>query len=262
MIRVKCPQCEKTLGVDDAKAGKTVNCPECRNAIQVPKGAAAKVAAVKDKDAKAKRVRPGEEEDDFDPYTVNRDEAPRPPGEGEIVDEMVRHADVMRKRQKAWNKVGPAARLMKIQGFISCLIFILVFLYMLMTVVLYEHQLKLASTNKEHNKGLGGPKPLWPLDEFLASPQHGGLSSAWYVALIFFGIMLFGLAYFGLMAAGAEKMKKLESYRIAMTGAILALANPPIGALALLALRDEQVIYEFEATAKQQKKSKVLGGEI
>ena len=76
--------------------------------------------------------------------------APRPPGEGEIVDEMVRHADVMRKRQKAWNKVGPAARLMKIQGFISCLIFILVFLYMLMTVVLYEHQLKLASTNKEH----------------------------------------------------------------------------------------------------------------
>lgn len=260
MIRVKCPQCEKTLGVDDAKAGKTVNCPECRTAIKVPKGAAAKVAAAKDQGGKPKKLRPGEEEDDFNPYTVNRDEAPRPPGEGEVVDEMVRHADVMRKRQKAWNKVGPAAMLMKLMGFISCLIFTVVFLYMSMTVVLYEHQLKLATVNKEHNKKLGGPKPLWPLDEFLATPTHGGFTDAWYVALLFLGILLFGLIYFGLIIAGAEKMRKLESYGMAMTASILALAMPPVGAMALMALRDEQVIHEFEATLKQQKKSKLLGG--
>jgi ribosomal protein S27E len=261
MIRVKCPQCEKTLGVDDAKAGKTVNCPECRTSITVPKGSAAKVATAKDKGAKPKYVRPGEEEDDFNPYTVNRDEAPRPPGEGEVIDAMVRHADTMRKRQKAWNKVGPAARMMKVLGFIICLIYILVFLYMLMTVVLYEHQLKLAANTKEHSNKLGPPKPLWPLNEMLATPSHGGISDPWYVALLFLGIMIFGLTYFGLMVAGAEKMKKLESYRMAMTGAILALAIPPLGAMAVIALRDEGVIHEFEETARQQRKSRLLGGD-
>ncbi len=260
MIRVKCPQCERTLGVDDAKAGKTVKCPECQNPIPVP--AAAKAAAVKGKPAKPKKYRPGEEPDDFDPYAVDRSEAPKMEGEMELVDDLVRHADKQRKRQKAWNKVGPAARLMKVISFISCIVFIVAFLYMLMTVVLYEHQLKLATEEKSFSgKSQGPPKPIWPLEEFLATRQHGGLTSAWWVAVIFFGIMVFGLLWFGTIIAGAEKMKKLESYRMAMTGAILeTIAMPPVGLMALLSLRDEQVMEEFKETERQKRKSKQYGG--
>jgi hypothetical protein len=262
MIRVKCPQCERTLGVDDAKAGKSVKCPECQNSIKVP--AASKATATKEKPSKPKRYRPGDEPDDFDPYAVQQVEATRLPGETELVDDLVRHADKQRERQKAWNKVGPAARLMKVLSLISCIIFIAAFLWMFMTVVLYEHQLRLQQIEaKEGGKNNLPAKPLWPLGEFLASPAHGGLTSSWYVALIFLGIMLFGLFWFGTIIAGAEKMRKLESYKMAMTGAILqSIAMPPVGIMALLALRDAQVMHEFDETTRRQRKSRQLGGDI
>jgi hypothetical protein len=261
MIRVKCSNCDKTLGVDDAKAGKTVNCPECQTPIKVPKGAKDKVVATKEKPSKpVKKVRPGDEEDDFDPYAVSKDTAPKMEDQTEAMDDMVRFAEAQKKRQKAWNKVGPPAKLMKIEGMISCIVFILAFLWMFATVVLYEHQLKLARTeHTDGGKGLGPPKPLVPLDMFLVAKDHAGFDNHWYVALLFFGIMLFGLTFFGIIIAGAEKMKKLESYGLAMTGAILMIiAMPPVGVMALLALRDEQVLKEFEETLKQQKRAAKL----
>jgi DNA-directed RNA polymerase subunit M/transcription elongation factor TFIIS len=263
MIRVKCPQCERTLGVDDAKAGKSVKCPECQNSIKVPAAAAAKTTATKEKPSKGKRVRPGEEPDDFDPYSVEEHLPPKIQGETELVDDLVKHADKQRKRQKAWNKVGPAARMMKVLSLVSCIVFIVAFLYMFMTVVLYAHQKRLATQDSSFSgKGNMAPTPLWPLGEFLPSKSHGGLENEWYVALIFFGIMVFGLGWFGTIIAGAEKMKKLESYGFAMTAAILeTIAMPPVGVMALFSLRDEQVIEEFEETARQQKKSRQTHGD-
>ena len=65
MIRVKCPECEKTLGLDDAKAGKTVTCPSCQNQINVPKNAKTTATAGGSKPAKSKNTKPGR---DHNPY--------------------------------------------------------------------------------------------------------------------------------------------------------------------------------------------------
>ena len=44
MIRVKCPKCEKVLGLDDSKAGSPALCPACKQKFMVP-GTPAKAPA-------------------------------------------------------------------------------------------------------------------------------------------------------------------------------------------------------------------------
>lgn len=36
MIRVRCPSCQKLLGVPDDKAGRAIVCPACKGTVRVP----------------------------------------------------------------------------------------------------------------------------------------------------------------------------------------------------------------------------------
>jgi hypothetical protein len=91
MIRVKCPKCEKRLGVDDTKAGGVAVCPECGQKFRIP-GIPAKTAAAAQKSDPAKSAtgkakpkpqppaRPKEawEEEDSSPYEVATPAEPEP----------------------------------------------------------------------------------------------------------------------------------------------------------------------------------------
>lgn len=77
MIRLKCPNCDKSLGVDDSKAGKMAVCPTCRHKFPVPGGnpAAGKTSP------RASAGQPGrrpwqDEEDDFTPYVMKHEPPP------------------------------------------------------------------------------------------------------------------------------------------------------------------------------------------
>src|SRR5262245_12900095 len=100
MIRVKCPKCEKRLGIDESKAGGVAACPDCGQRFRIPgspvKGSPASAATaspVRRKadpkkptgaiSAKQPPARPKEEweEADSSPYTVIKEAEQAPPKE-------------------------------------------------------------------------------------------------------------------------------------------------------------------------------------
>jgi len=73
MIRVKCPKCEKTLSVDDSKAGGVGSCPACGQRFRIPGVKAEKSAAPRPSQTKAavRRDRPA-------PSKVANPKSPKP----------------------------------------------------------------------------------------------------------------------------------------------------------------------------------------
>jgi hypothetical protein len=49
MIRLKCPKCEKKLGVDDSKAGGVATCPDCGQKFRIPGAKSAAASREKSK---------------------------------------------------------------------------------------------------------------------------------------------------------------------------------------------------------------------
>jgi len=73
MIRVKCPKCEKTLSIDDSKAGGVGSCPGCGQKFRIPGVKAEKSAAPRPSQTKAavRRDRPA-------PSKVANPKSPKP----------------------------------------------------------------------------------------------------------------------------------------------------------------------------------------
>ncbi len=255
MIRVKCPKCEKMLGMDDAKAGTLAACPGCGTKFRIPgQKAGVEAAAAKTKpgakgpkkakkpDGKVKRPWGGEEPDDFTPYALAKTTGPDRPPDTTDADEMARLHLRAQERNKAWKEVGFPSTLMKIMGLSMCLIFFLSFMYTTVSVVLYTHQMAMFRAGGEREGGgVFRPTILPPFNNLV--PQHMSAGALEWLAV---GIFVFALLFFGFILAAAEKMKKLEGYGMAMAGSILALiAFLPIGAVALMALLNEDVKREF-----------------
>ena len=68
MIRFRCPKCDKTLGVDESRAGEVGVCPECKSKFRIP--------ALKNgeefEDASRKTSRPTREDDEPSPPVRKR----------------------------------------------------------------------------------------------------------------------------------------------------------------------------------------------
>jgi hypothetical protein len=91
MIRIKCPKCDKALGVDDAKAGAVASCPGCGAKFRVPvpkaKAAGPSSAAIRPKSAAPpapakpaapKRPWAGDAHEDDKPYVFQQEPEPSP----------------------------------------------------------------------------------------------------------------------------------------------------------------------------------------
>jgi hypothetical protein len=222
MIRMKCPTCQKVLGLDDGKAGGTGVCPACKSKFRVP--------GTKPAPGPARQTKI--EEDDRTPYSVRPEDGPRMESEDKIIDDQVEHALMLRERSRAWEEVGQPAKFMKIWALISISLGILQFLFVLMEVILMAHRINIAEQGRKIR--------------YIFLPDEWMQINHWLLALIFFGGLLINLTYNGFILAGAEKMKRLESYAMAMTAAILSLLSFfPIGLFALLPLMKAEVKAQF-----------------
>ena len=236
MIAFSCPQCRHALNLKDELAGKKIRCPKCQAVLQVPARPAPAAVPV----SPAKK---SSETDDFTPYNIEPILEIPEEIRGNRVDELVKVARRQKARNRAWNHVGMPAKWLKVIALICVALWLFVYAYVTVASILYLHKYEQFVRKVE-----GGPKSvnelrwMWPLGEVVerdASPGFVfGIASA-----VFFPLMIF----YGLILAGAESMKRLERYPLAMTAACLALLMmPPVAIMAIIALRRPDVQYEFE----------------
>jgi DNA-directed RNA polymerase subunit RPC12/RpoP len=235
MIRIKCPKCQKVLGLDESQAGLPASCPSCRQKFMVP-GAKQPAGAGKPADKPAQDVwkKPGTEEDDFKPYTF-KDEGPPKLVEDKQVDDMVKFATRQRQRERAWNQVGLPAKVLKIWTLVVLTSNILWFFYLMMVLILFWHK---------QRQGIDSP-PLFPFNDIAAEN---------FPALLVFAVgvggFLFACAICGMILSGVEKMKTLESWGWALTACILSIVfmgmfGIAFGFWGILVLVDKNVKAEF-----------------
>jgi hypothetical protein len=278
MIRFKCPKCEKALAVDEAKAGAAGTCPQCGHKFRIPAGKAtsaergAAVPAAKPKPSAPKPAAakpappPADDQKSWQMPEVQgyifKDEHVGPIVEDRRGDELAQIAIRKRRREKAWEAVGGPAKLIGKVGLIGVAIATTAFLWVLMIAILFQHKMNMeekaqaagqpANTFPSPSPGgpgqpqATGPKPLWPLSEFYPDVN------VWAAVGIFAGGWVLLLIIYGLQIAGAEKMKRLESYGWAMTASIIAtFSSILIGLFGLLALLDQNVKAEFAGMQKE-----------
>lgn len=251
MLRVKCPQCSKVLGLQDDVAGKMAKCPSCNATFKVP------AAAPKPAPKAAKKAKPDPLEnvpaataatgaDDIATYGFTQDTGPvdKAAIDEDRVDAMVRDLQRNKKRNSAWEQIGPPAKIIKIITMIQALVLIFSYLFTLFAVIMLNHQMDqiLAKGQKITAKNL--PNYVWPVSEFWdkgTNPTYVfWVSTAGFVPM---------LMVYGLVLAGAEAMKKLENYGLAMAGAIAACFTfLPTGLLGVLVLMRAPIKKEFQTT--------------
>jgi hypothetical protein len=252
MIRLKCPKCEKVLGLDETKAGQPALCPSCKQKFMVP-GKPAKApagAAGKSADQAGDNAykKPGTEEDDFTPYTMKNEGPAKPIDDGGGVDDMIRFATLQRKRERAWKEVGTPAKLMKMLALFDVAITLAAFLYLTVITVLFLHQLKL---------GKADVRPLLLVADVRGENYPAGI--VWGVGL---GIFIIQLVINGFILSGAEKMKRLESWGMGLTAAILSILFHGIlgvgfGFWAISTLMNKDVKLEFEKAARARRRQEL-----
>jgi hypothetical protein len=258
MIRCKCPKCAKALGLKDDAAGKVVKCPACGTPFKAPTPApaAAKAQPTAAQPAQpapappapaapAKPVKAGNEADDFSPYVLEQ-LAPRAEAvaESERVDELVIMSLRQKKRNQAWELIGLPAKWMKRVALGGLAIWIFCFLWTTGACVLYMHKLEQASSTVRDPR-TPAPAYIFPFNEIFDRPPPDpgvvfGIAAGVFVAVA---------AIYGTVLAGAEAMKRMESYGLALTSALIAcIIQPPLGILSVIALMREDIRYQFEIT--------------
>lgn len=257
MLRVACPKCAKSLGLPDTAAGKTVKCPKCAQLFKAPAAAKAKpvkTAASNSADEIAKRIQ--EELAEATPYELKQDaltvDDMKKSAQAEAVDAMVIDAARTKKRNKAWEMIGLPAKFMKRAALSACIFWISSYLFLLMVIVLANHNMEQA----EKTGGFitsGGvktlPRYLFVQDVFEFSPQQLAPLPFWGIIT---GGLVLALCIYGLQLAGAESMKKLENYRLAVIASVVGTLTLNLFCLwCLLALMDKGVQYEFRVSKRR-----------
>ncbi len=253
MIRVRCPQCRKGLGLKDELGGKKIKCPHCTSILTVP-ASAATVAAQEPPPASPGKpasppAKPTNDGDDYTPYSIEAVHQVATEAKDDRVDELVLHALKQKARNRAWMQVGFPSTWLKRVALISCWIIVFFFLWTTVNCVLYSFNMEKLSrlgklTEKRFELGY-----YFPLDEIWDRDDAPG-----FVFVVTLGITLFLLVYLAIIIKGAEAMKRLEEYNWAMASAILGLFYPftiPFAVFALVGLRDPGVIHEFNVSARR-----------
>jgi len=255
MLRVACPNCSKSLGLPDNSAGKSVKCPQCQQVFKAPTAPSAKPVAQSVKTAAPKKS--SFEPEEPTAYTLREDkptpEQLRKSAQGEEIDAMVVNAQRTKIRNKAWDKVGLPAKLVKRTALAACIGWVCTYLFLLMVIVLANHSMETADpkTGMVESGGLKSfPKYLFIQDIIPGlTPKTIRPVLLW---LYCSGGLIIALAIYGLQLAGAESMKKLESYRLSMFSMIVGTITLNLFAiLGLLALMDKGVQYEFRVSQRR-----------
>src|SRR5437899_3345976 len=113
MIRIACPNCRTAFGLGDNLAGKRIRCKNCGTIFGVPAAAAARpqkaVAAVP---VAASPAPPKADPNAITPYGIAPVQETPEEAKDNRIDQMVRTAERQKRRNRAWNKVGPGATLL------------------------------------------------------------------------------------------------------------------------------------------------------
>lgn len=251
MIRVKCPQCTKVLGLKDDVSGQMARCPACQATFKVPSKPTTSVSKPK-KDmvapkTEAKTNTTPPDGDELNPYAFAIDTGPKDKEaiRDDRTDAMVKDAQRAKKRNAAWELIGKPAKMLKVNALVEVSLWTCAYLFTIMAVVLQIHQLDQWEAKAGRDKDR--PHYVWPVKEFVHRDFVPG--NLFFIAT---GIFIPILGIYGLLLAAAEAMKKLENYRLAMAGAIISIiAFPPIGILALLVLLKKNVQHEFEVSERR-----------
>jgi hypothetical protein len=257
MLRVACPKCAKSLGLPETSAGKSVKCPQCQQvfkALASPASAVASKPAAKD----TPRKNVGYEPEEATAYALKED-APTPEqlkksAQGEEIDAMVVDALRNKIRAKAWEKVGTPAKFVKRAALTACIIWLCVYLFMLMVIVLANHNMENADAQGMISSG---GKKAYPRYLFVQDiiPELNPIKEPTrpvFLWLYCSAALIIALAIYGLQLAGAESMKKLENYRLSMFSMLVGTFSLNLFAiLGLLALMDKGVQYEFRVSQRR-----------
>lgn len=257
MLRVACPNCSKSLGLPDNSAGKSVQCPQCQQVFKAPAAPSAKPIAKPIQAAVPKKS-------SFEPegataYALKDDkltpEHMKKSAQGQEIDAMVVNAQRTKIRNKAWDKVGTPAKLVKRLALTACILWVCAYLFMLMVIVLTNHNMEVA----EKTGGMidtGGvksrPKYLFIQELFPELIPQNEATRPVFLWLYCSGALILALAIYGLQLAGAESMKKLEGYRLSLTSMIVGTLTLNLFCiLGLSALMDKGVQYEFRVSQRR-----------
>lgn len=251
MLRVACPKCAKSLGLPDAAAGKNVKCPQCQQVFKAP---------VENKTASKEPSNPsGFVIEEATAYGLKEDkptpEQLKKSAQGEEIDAMVVDAQRNRIRAKAWERVGLPAKLVKRAALTACIFWVCTYLFLLMVIVLANHNME--TSDPKTGMIESGGKKVYPRYLFIQDmwPGLNPMQEATrpvYLWLYASGFLIVALTIYGFQLAGAESMKKLENYRLAMFSMLVGTFSLNLFAiLGLLALMDKGVQYEFRVSQRR-----------
>jgi len=237
MHQYSCPKCKTILKRDEPiPAGKKIKCPKCETIFAPPAVAVKAGKPVEARSDQAKARDKLNEEDDLNPYGVQQEseveaeasKAERARAAAGVVKDRFKKS----KRGPAQGKVTAPAGWMTAAGVIMGIFWVIVFVVGLFPLVFRSY--------------------------YTDAPEFKGLSPAafqekWEQVVLIRVILMVGACvgfiYASFVTIGAFKMRTLESYGWAMTGAILTTMMPGIwfviGIWALMTLRDKAVIEGF-----------------
>lgn len=196
--------------------------------------------------------------DEATPYLIQEDkpspEQIKKSAQGEAVDQMVVDAIRTKHRNKAWEMVGLPAKFMKRAALSACVFWVILYLFLTMVIVLANHNIEAAEktggfVNTGGIKSL--PKYLFVQDVIpMLTPQKLPPLPFWGIIS---GGLVVALLIYGLQLAGAESMKRLENYRLAMFSMIIGTLSLNIfGIWGLITLLNKDVQYEFRVSRRRQ----------
>lgn len=237
MPRYQCPECDAVLKREQpVPAGKKIKCPKCEFVFaakvlseeeEKPRAKPAKAKIAKKEDlpiplAVAPVANPNDD-DDLIPYTiVHTDEDKDKP---ELYFGSLRDKYAKAKRGPAMAKTVTASNILIGEGILSCFGAIGILLWAIFPLV-FSHD---------------------PLTDKQVREQ---------VLLMVVGVVVF--AWGSVICYGASKLQNLDSYRWSMIGACMGLLPLLGGIMAIVVLRDEEVVAGFEETEDLKKKHELV----
>jgi hypothetical protein len=245
MIRITCPTCKTAFKLGMELAGKRIKCKSCGTILGVPViGAVPKKAAAPASVAGAAQPAATAGEEAITPYAVGPvHEVPAEVRDFKV-DQMVRTAQRQKRRNRVWGLIGMPATYLKWWTLIMFVVFTISFLWWTMGCVLKMHKHELAQQAGKvlDARTMRDARWVWPLEDIFASDDAPGFVFGLGAAVYFPSAILFGLTLMG-----AEKMRRLENYGWALTGAIVGvIVCLPLGMICVVRLMDKEVQHEFE----------------
>jgi hypothetical protein len=262
-----CPECRTVLRpTKPLPEGKSVTCPKCGTVFAAGLARAPEPAAsAKKSKPAAKKAAPAppkkkpahhDDDDDFGTYAVIKekeaDEDDEDGGKPKII--YAPDLSVKDPRGPAQAEVITPTNFLLAVGIIACLLLTVGLFWAVFPFVFSDYVVDHEEVLKEHFKGQKDaknksiPQERKDVDKNPQMKQivDNATDDAVKLRVTLISIFVVGLVYYAVMAMSVVRMQQLESYRWAMTGAIMAMI--PFGGAAILAyliLQEDTAVWEL-----------------